>query len=263
MNAEEHERFEELKAEKSHILASIRYAKRIQDALLITRDTLRGVFPDFCIVYEPKDIVSGDFYFAKKTDNIKHLVVGDCTGHGVPGGFMSILCNDYTSRALHHKQEPKEVLELIDHYLEDGLNQHEINDGMDASIAMMDYDTNKLSFAAANHFAVLFAANGSIEILHGSRRSIGKESWRQEKMPFDQVVCSFSPGDVFFMFTDGFRDQFNVEEKKIGKKAFLDLLSEIHLLPMFHQQQVLNTFFQNHKGAGLQTDDVLVLGVKL
>lgn len=263
MNTEEHERFEELKAEKSHILASIRYAKRIQDALLITRDTLRGVFPEFCIVYEPKDIVSGDFYFAKKTDNIKHLVVGDCTGHGVPGGFMSILCNDYTSRALFHKQEPKEVLELIDHYLEDGLNQHEINDGMDASIAMINYDTQTLSFAAANHFAVILSVSGAVEILHGNRRSIGKESWRQEKVPFEQVDYSFLPGDVLFMFTDGYRDQFNAEEKKIGKKPFLELLTSIYTLPMLAQQQVLNTFFHDHKGKEQQTDDVLVLGVKL
>ena len=263
MSDKERAELEELKTEQSNILASIRYAKRIQDALLISRDELDNIFDNYSIVYKPKDIVSGDFYYAKKEGAKKYLVVGDCTGHGVPGGFMSILCNDYTMRAIHHESEPAKILELIDHYLDEGLHQNEINDGMDVSVAMIDYDIQKLYFSGANHNAFLLKKSGDLVELKGTRRAIGKETWRKKKGGFDQYEDGFEDGDVLYMFTDGFRDQFDEEGRKVGIKKFREIISGFNSVDMLEQEGVLEHALENHQGVSNQIDDILVLGVKL
>ena len=263
MSDKEREEFEELKTEQSNILASIRYAKRIQDALLITRDQLKTIFEDYTILYEPKDIVSGDFYYAKKEGLKKYLVVGDCTGHGVPGGFMSILCNDYTMRAIHHEAQPAKILELIDHYLDEGLHQNEINDGMDVSVTMIDYETKELCYSGANHNAFLLKKSGELVVLQGTRRAIGKELWRKKKGGFQQQVESFENGDVLYMYTDGFRDQFDEEGHKFGIKEFRELIKGLVHVSMDEQVTILNDTLAKHQGDSSQIDDILVLGVKL
>lgn len=263
MSDNERVELEELREEQSNVFASIRYAKKIQDALLISREVLNTIFNNYSILYKPKDIISGDFYYAKKDGDKKYLVVGDCTGHGVPGGFMSILCNDYTMRAMHHESEPNKILELIDHYLDEGLHQNEIHDGMDASVCRVDYITHQLSFSAANHYALLCKEDGSVEELKGTRRAIGKETWRKKKIPFDQLEVSFTEGDRLFVFTDGFRDQFSDENIKFGRKRFNDLIAEVAKQASSDQGNILEEVFNSYKGNSLQMDDVLVLGVKL
>ena len=257
------EQIQQLKSENTSILASIQYAKRIQDALLITRKDLSAIFNEFSIVYEPKDIVSGDFYYAKQKGDKKILFVGDCTGHGVPGGFMSILCNDYTMRAIFHEEDPSSILALIEKYLSEGLNQAEINDGMDASVLKVDYSTMKLYFGSANQYGFLIKKDKTITLLKGNRYSLGTSAPRLFPEDYLVQVNDFEKGDLVYMFTDGFRDQINEEGKKINKAKFQSLIQKCSSKSVQEQQLFLNEFYHSFKGKSAQIDDVLVLGVRL
>jgi len=249
------------------VMASIRYAKRIQDALLINRKELKSIFGDFSIVYRPKDVVSGDFYYAKVKNDKKYLVVGDCTGHGVPGAFMSILCNDFILRAFQDEDLPHEIINHVDKALKERFFTEEENlqiyDGMDVSIAMIDYENQTVTFSGANQCGIFMTQNNGIHILKGNRKSVSSFSPSKFDFGFTSQVVPFEKGDFLYLFTDGYRDQFNEEKKKMGCKHFFDLLSSIKSQPILHQQFLLNQHFDDFKKGMFQIDDVLVLGIEL
>lgn len=262
----ERKELDKVKEAQENTLASIHYARRIQDAILINREELKMIFNDFSIIYEPKDIVSGDFYYAEKRDNQKYLVVGDCTGHGVPGAFMSILCNDLIVRAMKKVSAPHEILTRTNELLIERLNQgreNAINDGMDVSVALIDHDTMTIRFSGAMNDGVLLKSSGGVEVLKATRTSMGKQYKKKSEKPFLEYQYSFEKGDVLYLFTDGYKDQFSENDEKMGKTNFLQFLTSLSKYKLDEQEKRLNHYFNTYKGNSDQIDDVLVLGVQL
>lgn len=255
-----------VKMEQENTLASIHYARKIQDAILINREELKTIFTNFSIVYEPKDIVSGDFYYAEKRGNQNYLVVSDCTGHGVPGAFLSILCNDLLVRAMKKVSMPSEILHRTDELLVERLNQGRedgISDAMDVGIALIDYDKMTINYSSARNDGVLLRASGEVDVLKATRISLGKSGTGKNDKKFIERELTFSKGDFLYLFTDGYRDQFNDADEKMGKRKFMEILSELYFLPIDKQEKKLNEIFKKYKGNSMQMDDVLVLGVQL
>ncbi len=262
----ERKELDKVKEEQENTLASIHYARRIQDAILINREELKEIFHDFSIVYEPKDIVSGDFYYAEKRDNQTYLVVGDCTGHGVPGAFMSILCNDLIVRAMKKVSSPHDILTRTNELLIKRLNQgreNAINDGMDVSVALIDYDLMTIRFSGAMNEGLLLKRNGEPVMLKATRTSMGKEYKSRGEKNFLEYQYTFEKGDFLYLFTDGYKDQFNERDEKMGKRRFLHYLSSLKKYTISEQEKLLNRHFQSYKAGTDQIDDVLVLGVQL
>lgn len=252
------------------ITSSITYAKRIQRSILPEHDILKSRFQESFVLYKPKDIVSGDFYWFLDQPEKKRFVlaVADCTGHGVPGAFMSML----GANALNHiidremKIDPAAVLTALNIEvilaLRQGLPGGLSNDGMDIGLVVFDFDNKELSFAGAHH--PLFKINaGGFEAIKGQNLCIGG---RRDKYEADFVTTTvkFEKGDVFYMLTDGYSDQFGgPDNRKFMKKQFRDLICEIYASPMKQQMIAFNKANEAWKGEGKQTDDILIVGVKI
>ena len=262
----EKEQLRKVQQEQKNTLDSIFYARKIQDAILIGRGELENIFGDFAIVYEPKNIVSGDFYYAQKKGNKKYLVVADCTGHGVPGAFMSILCNDFLIRAMKTKSLPNEILNRVNELLIKRLRvdeKNEITDGMDVGVAHIDYDAMKINYSGAMNDGVLITANNEFTLLKSTRKSIGNCFRIKNFSSYELHTVDFKKGDILYLFSDGFKDQINKEGKKIGMKLFLNTLSEMYSIELKKQQTLLTKMFNRFVADVDQLDDVLVLGIRL
>lgn len=240
------------------------YAQRIQNAMLPSASSLQSIFSDYFLFYKPKDIVSGDFYWAFQNEHYQFVAVGDCTGHGVPGCMMSVLGINLLIEIVENKQiqEPKVILEELRNGIllafDKDRKSEEYKDGMDISIIRIDKKTNTYSFAAANNCIYHLTPN-LLEERIADRQSVG---YSHESKAFSQQDFSYKPGDLLVLFTDGFADQFGgPKNKKFRYKPFQELL--------FTQQQnrnlskVLHATFENWKKELEQVDDVCVFGVRL
>ncbi|MES2835925.1 MAG: SpoIIE family protein phosphatase [Bacteroidota bacterium] len=262
--------------EKNHILGelytqvtdSIRYAKRIQYSLLANNNMLRENLRDYFIFFKPKDVVSGDFYWASQLSNGNFaLVTADSTGHGVPGAIMSILNISCLNEAIVSDKllEPADILnatrsKIIKHLSNDG-SEEGGKDGMDCSIVCFDFKNNKITYAAANN-PVWIARNGELIALQADRMPIGKHD--RDKTPFVQGEFEIQKGDVVYTLTDGFPDQFGGPQgKKFMSKQLQKYLLSISNEPMYEQYQKLDHCFEDWKGGLEQIDDVCLIGVQI
>jgi serine phosphatase RsbU (regulator of sigma subunit) len=261
----------------THITDSVRYAKRIQTALLPSKTTWEAVLPNSFVLYKPKDIVSGDFYwFAKEKDNI-FVAVADCTGHGVPGAFMTVIGNNILNQIISENInndnnqksiEPAYILTELDKRLLQTLQQQgveaskdKINDGMDIALAKINTSTSQITVSSAKRVVYQFRNNELIEH-EPNKFPIGSSHFGGKI--FEQKVINYQPNDIFYLFTDGYPDQFGgTENRKFMIKQFRNLLIEIHNLPLSEQHQILNTRIENWKNGITQTDDILVMGLKM
>ncbi len=250
------------------ITDSIEYAKKIQVSLLPDEKVLRNNFQDSFIWYLPKDIVSGDFYWFAESENSLCIGVIDCTGHGVPGGFMTVLGNSLLNQyALEHKDlnSPKEILEYMDRNVRTRLNQHGIQlsspEGMDMSMTIIDFKSLNLKFSSAR--LPLYISHGeNFDQLVGDRLSIGGDEILDKK--FTEKSIKVKKGDVLYMSTDGFQDQFGgKDDKKFMKLHFRNLLASMNGLSMENQKIKLVNTFNDWKEFNLQTDDILILGIRI
>lgn len=262
------------------ILDSITYAKRIQSAILPQPKLVKEYFPDSFILYKPKDIVAGDFYWLETVDipNSQSTVLfaaADCTGHGVPGAMVSVICNNGLNRSVHEHEiyEPGKILDKTTETVikEFEKSTDEVNDGMDISLACLNYPktingkSNKdsipnLSWAGANNPLLLIRDNKIIEY-KPDKQPIGKYD---KSKPFTTHQIKLMKDDVIYMFTDGYQDQFGGPKGKKFKPAYLrKLLLEIHQKPMDEQMKDLNLTFEEWRGNLEQVDDVCVLGVRI
>jgi ligand-binding sensor domain-containing protein/serine phosphatase RsbU (regulator of sigma subunit) len=256
----------EIERKNQDITASINYAKRIQRSILPQVDTLRDTFPESFIFFAPRDIVSGDFYWFNKSKERFTICCADCTGHGVPGAFMSMigstLLNDIYKH--EHVSTPADMLERLDadiHILlqKDGNNQ--AKDGMDISIIQIDLNTGKVILASAKRPVYLFI-NNEMTIYNGTRRSIGDDLVKNASFINYEYQCS--KGDSIYLFSDGYPDQFGgARGKKFMKVGVKRLLDEIHDKPMTKQGELVRDNFLNWKGDFDQIDDVLFMGIRL
>jgi len=261
-----HELQEELLRQRKELTDSIYYASYIQSALLPNYKEWARILPDSFIYYNPRDIVSGDFYWMKKSQNILTVVVADCTGHGVPGAFMSIMgisfLNEIFSRG--NVSTAKGVLNQLRERVMKALHQTggsaEPKDGMDISLCMLNYETNELQFSGANQCMYIIRNNSLIE-MKGDVMPIGIGGLKERS--FTNNVKSLEKNDILFMFTDGYIDQFGGEHnKKFKYPAFRQLLLDHSSLSLKKQGEKIAEALEMWKGYNMQVDDVLVLGFR-
>lgn len=245
---------------RKEIVDSINYAKRIQMALLASKDLLDRNLPPHFVFFNPKDIVSGDFYWATEHDNKFYLAICDSTGHGVPGAFMSLLNIGFLSEAIKEKDilEPHEVFNYVRQRLITSIGNEGQQDGMDAVLICMDKNKQRITYAAANNEPVLIR-NNEIIILPKDKMPVGKGE-RNESFALHNI--ELQKGDVLYVYTDGYADQFGgTKGKKFKYKQLNELLISIHKENPQQQKEKLYQHFLSWKGNLEQVDDVCLIGI--
>ena len=270
--------FDQLEDKNQEILDSINYAKRIQSAILPSEKMIKNHLPNSFTLYKPKDIVAGDFYWMETstllspqnkkegTEQCQSILfaVADCTGHGVPGAMISVVCNNALNRSVHEYgfTKPNEILnktrELISKEFEK--SEEDVKDGMD--IALCSLQNNILNYAGANNpLWIIRKDSKEIEIVKANNQPIGMMS---NPEPYTNNVIQLNKGDVFYLFSDGYYDQFGGERgKKYKSGKFKKFLLSIQNYPIEEQHDILNTEFENWRGKIEQIDDVCIIGVRI
>ncbi|MCX6302201.1 MAG: SpoIIE family protein phosphatase [Bacteroidia bacterium] len=261
------ERTAEIEAQKEEITSSIEYASRIQLAMLPVEDIFKNIFSDHFIFYKPRDIVSGDFYWIGEDDKSVFFTVGDCTGHGVPGAFMSTLGISTLNEIISNNKnlQANKVLNLLRNKIMKSLHQTgkegEAADGMDISFCILNKNKQTMQFAGAYN-PLLISQNGELKEYKANRMPIG--IYYGEEIPFTNYVINVNKGDVVYIFSDGFTDQFGGPEGAKYKKANLKkLLADIYYRPMIEQQNILETELAKWQGSLAQIDDITIIGVRI
>src|SRR5690554_1327945 len=290
----------ELEVQNKSILDSIKYAQRIQSAILPTEKHIKRVIPDSFILYKPRDIVSGDFYFVesvttKSGDQFSLFAAVDCTGHGVPGAFMSFIGNNYLNQStkIDEINTTGEALDFLNagvfkslkikEYQELGIS---IRDGMDLTLCGLNHTQKKLYFSGAKNVIQILTKKENLAIwkeqrhpfktlaslededhvlieVQGNREAIGYGD-DFSKVTFKTISLPIFDGDIIYSYSDGFPDQFGgPKDKKYGSKRFKKFLLKIHHLSMEEQKEMLQQEFESWKGNAESLDDVLVMGVKV
>lgn len=257
------------KINKSHIKikSSITYAKRIQDAMLPSIDVIDNILPENFIFFEPCDIVSGDFYWVKKTKGHIVIVVADCTGHGVPGAMLSMLAMSLLNDVVNNENitQANQVLEKLRLKIKKSLNQvgeiDEQKDGLDMALCTINLETNTMQYSGAN-IPLYHYRNGELIIYEPVPNPIGIN---YKEFPFKNKVIQLKKNDVFYMFSDGIVDQFHPTTKKKFKPSGLrTALSNIHKLPMKQQKNEISKLYIEWTGSkNNQIDDILFLGFRI
>ncbi len=248
------------------ITDSLYYAQRIQQSILQTSEQLKSFFGESFLLYKPKDIVSGDYYWFYEDDKYKFIAAIDCTGHGVPGAMMSMVANSIFKEVFINKKltDPSLLLSGLDVELDKAINTSKdatFNDGMDVALIRIDKVTNELVFSGAFRNIHISQNNELIEF-KGSRYPIGFYSGVTKY--FENTTISLQKGDTVYLYTDGFIDQFGGERnKKLNKSNFKELLKTIADMNLEEQEAFLDYSFNNWKQHNEQTDDVLVIGIKI
>lgn len=255
-----------LEEQNKDIKDSIYYAQRIQQSILQSEEQLKQFFEDSFLLYKPKDIVSGDYYWFYESEKYKYIAAVDCTGHGVPGAMMSMVANSIFKEVFLNRSItlPSEILNALDEELDKAINKNQdasFNDGMDVSLIRIDKLSKQLTFAGAFR-SVLISRNDYVTELKGSRYPIGFYSG--VKKTFEDFQFQLEKNDNVYLFTDGFIDQFGGEKnKKLNKSNFKDLIKTISEMPSDEQEAFLEYAFNNWKQDLDQTDDVLVIGIRV
>jgi serine phosphatase RsbU (regulator of sigma subunit) len=253
------------------IVDSVNYALRIQQAVLPSRNELKKIFPESFIMYKPRDIVSGDFWWIAEKAGVKVVVVADCTGHGVPGAFMSLIGTSLLNEIIIEKSitDPGIALNLLSDKVMKALHQNEdratAHDGMDIALAVIDEKADLLMFAGANNSLYYTNIEGELHEIKGDRQPIG--FYLDKHQPFK--VHTIALGDVtnIYLLTDGYADQFcGNAGTQFGKKfkysRLKTTLSNVQNLNSLQQKELMQKTFEDWKGNMFQVDDVLMLGIK-
>jgi len=257
--------------QKKAMTDSIHYASRIQNAILPPEQYFHEILNDVFILIKPRDIVSGDFYWIKQVNQYVILAAADCTGHGVPGAFMSMLGVSYLNEIVNRREitQANQVLNELRKQIRNSLRQHgqpeESKDGIDMALCVIDEKNRVLQYAGANNPIYLIRDNnGTPELkeFKADRMPLGYYQGRFKPFTNNDIHLEF--GDMFYLFSDGFIDQKGGEEgRKYLSKNFKKLLLEIHQEPLQDQKQILETTITNWMGEIPQIDDILIIGVRV
>jgi serine phosphatase RsbU (regulator of sigma subunit) len=258
---------EQIEIQHDDILASINFASRIQQALLKPEDHVNKSLPDHFVYFKPRDIVSGDFYWAVVKDSNLYLAAADCTGHGVPGAMMSMLGISFLNEIMAEESslEPHVILDRLRNKVIKELGQKKnegsnYQDGMDMSLIRLNLKTKRLMFAGANNPLWIFRGDELIEH-KGEKQAI---CFSDSMSPFVSHAIELKDKDVFYLFSDGYPDQFGGKKgKKFMYKPFKALLNELSIKPMGEQKKLLSEHFEFWKQDLEQVDDVCVIGVRV
>lgn len=251
-----------------HITDSIRYAKRLQDAILPAQSTVDRLLPESFILFKPKDIVSGDFYWLFETKERTFIAVIDCTGHGVPGAFMSIVGHNMLNQIVKEKPNlnAAEFLNELNYLAGKTINQHSedsaVRDGMDMTLVIIDRATNMMDMAGANNPLYIFR-NDQLQELKADKLPIGYVEDKAERK-FTNHRIQLEQGDTLYLFSDGYADQFGGPKgKKFMVGQFRSFLAQIHKAPMKEQFRTLDLTIEQWRGNLEQVDDILVVGFRV
>jgi serine phosphatase RsbU (regulator of sigma subunit) len=259
-----------IEEKNSEITDSITYASRIQQGVIPDDQEMERLFPEHFVFFRPRDIVSGDFYWANKVGNTNKsiIAVADCTGHGVPGAFMSLVGNTLLNQTLNHPSisTPAQALDYINQQLPKTIKSKSttgaIKDGMEITMCEFDFDALTMSFAGANS-NIYLVRNGNIQIYKGDKQPIG-ESLSEKMISYTNHSIPLQKDDCIYMITDGFADQFGGEKgKKFKYKPLEDLFCAISGKNPKEQNTIISDTFNNWKLNHEQVDDVLVVGIKV
>ncbi len=266
----------QIKQQNDSFVSSVNYAQRIQSALLGSTKEIKSIFKDSFIFFTPKDIVSGDFYWYAEVDNRKIVIVADCTGHGVPGAFMSLLGITLLNEIVkHHKiTTPSEILDELQVEITEILKQKTTGnkDGMDISIAVIDEQKGVLEFAGAKNPLVYMhkkRQRGGIEtnmtVVKGDILSIGGRNKKMQDKKYTNHIINLDEIEAFYLYSDGYQDQFGGENKrKFMSKRFRNLLYETYTSSMLHQRRALKMSLMNWIGTNQkQIDDICIIGITI
>ncbi len=263
------DRTKELAQKNYDITSSIEYAKRIQEAILPPQELIFSSFKNSFIFYKPKDIVSGDFYWFEELGDNKILAVVDCTGHGVPGAFMSMIGHNLLNQIVSEKgiYNPGDILKELHKGVQTALKQDQHtsdnNDGMDISIIAINTKTKECLWSGAFRTLVLIKSTGELEKTEGDKYPIGGSQLDSNRI-YTTHKLHLNTNDSIYLFSDGYADQFGGEKgKKFMVKNFYQNLISIHHLTMQQQKQELESQFNDWKANYEQVDDVLVIGIKI
>jgi PAS domain S-box-containing protein len=275
LEKEIHNQNDIIEEKNKDITASIEYSKRIQRSVFIEKNKIKEHAPESFILFKPRDIVSGDFYWFTGTQSAAQpentlLVVAavDCTGHGVPGAFMSIIGHTLLNRTVNNPEikSPADALNFINREIKKTLNQKAyeaaIRDGMDIALSVIDFKNLSLSFSGANN-PLFIVRNEELIELKPNKQPITASS-DSVTLPFTNEVVELQKGDAIYLFTDGFADQFGGPKgKKFMYKRFREALISVQKYSMDEQKKLLFDVLDEWKGDQEQTDDVLVIGIKV
>jgi serine phosphatase RsbU (regulator of sigma subunit) len=257
----------EIENQKNYLTSSINYAKRIQSAVFPSDNVLASRFSEHFILFKPLDVVSGDFYWYRQNRDEVYIAVADCTGHGVPGAFMSILGITYLNEIVN-KTESGNPAEILYHLRENvirSLNQSnqisEVKDGMEVALCKLNMESRMLQFSGAFRPLFLIREN-AIHYFKGDKMPIGV--YDNIEKPFANNNIQLQKDDVVYIFTDGFVDQIGGPDRKTFKtNRFKELLLDISRYPMPEQKYLLERRIVEWQGEFDQTDDILVVGFKI
>lgn len=248
------------------ITDSINYAKRIQRAMLPHRSDIWKAFPQSFVLFKPKDIVSGDFYFFLKNKHSAFIAAADCTGHGVPGAFMSLIGSEKLYDAVAESSDTSEILSLLNKGVKTSLKQSDSDDstrdGMDIAFCSVDTDNRVVKYAGANR-PIWIIRKGATEVeeIKATKKAIG--GLTEDEQHYEIHEIRLQEGDSFYLSTDGYGDTFGVNGKKLMTKRFKDTLLSIQEKSMKEQEKHLDEFVENWMAGVEQVDDILVIGIKL
>jgi serine phosphatase RsbU (regulator of sigma subunit) len=271
---EEIERSHELIRQKNDdIISSINYARRIQDAFLPSLEGIKKTFPQSLVYYKPKDIVSGDFYWFSRRLSKAIIAAADCTGHGIPGAFMTIMANTLLRQIVELEGifKPDEILYHLNLRVRVALQQEtesteagrrKNQDGLDIALLQVDTKRGKLQYAGANRPLLIVRANGEIEEIKGDKQGIGGYQI-EEVASYTTHTFEMEAGDTVYIYSDGYPDQIGEEiNKRFQGKRFQTFLQEIHDKDMEYQRLLLDAELRHWRGDMEQTDDVVVIGIR-
>ncbi|MBN8697431.1 MAG: tetratricopeptide repeat protein [Bacteroidetes bacterium] len=257
-----------LEEKNKEVMDSIKYAKRLQEAILPANDFIQLMFPEHFVLYKPKDIVSGDFYWFEQYGNKKLFSAVDCTGHGVPGAFMSIVGYNLLNQAVneHGLTRPNLILNELNKGITKTLKQTQeestVKDGMDIALCSFDPASYVLEYAGAYN-SLWYIRDGKIEEVKADKQPIGLFVGEELKS-FTNNAIQLQKGDTVFVFTDGYADQFGGEKgKKFKYKKLQELLLTIAHLSMQEQKEKLNETIEKWRGGLEQVDDILIIGIRV
>ncbi len=260
-----------IKKKNKEILDSFRYAKRIQDTILPSADLIKKYLSQSFVLYMPKDFIAGDFYWLDAREDNVYFAAADCTGHGVPGAMISVICANAINKVFSESSvtEPAEILDKVRELIIQKFENSDFNvtDGMDISFCKVNLKTKKLSFSGAYNHLYRVARDEEGNLSHtklleyrGDKQPIGKF---EKNKPFNQYDIQLDEGDVIYLSTDGYPDQFGGERgKKLKQRPFKQLLHSISNEKMSKQKEILTNYFDSWKQDFDQIDDVCVIGVR-
>lgn len=250
-----------------NITDSINYARRIQEAKLPKKENIYASLPQSFVLFKPKDIVSGDFYFFHRNHKYIFIAAADCTGHGVPGAFMSMIGSEQLMDAVTQSTDTSEILKSLNKGIKKSLHQtsssESTRDGMDIAICSVDAENRIVKFAGANRPLWVIRKNQKrIEEIKAIKKAIGGLTDDNQNFPTHELQLQH--GDTFYISTDGYADQFGGQYgKKLMTKRFKEILIDIQDKPMTDQKIYLENYIENWKTGTEQVDDILVIGVRL